>query len=696
MSKAEDTGIAARLQNAHAEFEQGHWDTAEAAFQNILTLEPQNADARYFLAIIAYQSGRPAEALRQVRQAIASRPHSADCHNLHGVVSIALERHEEACAALRKAIDCEPTFADAHNNLGAALEPLGRFEEADTAYRHALTIQPDYAQAYNNLGRVMLALGQPVEAEEAYRQAFLLDSGLADARVGLAVAQQRQGAVAAAETTIEDALTADPDHAELYRYLGALRHGRGNLHGAETALRAAINLKPELSIAHDNLAGVLLDRGRIEEAETCFLKSIALDPRNSRAHANLLLCRNYYCDDPRVLFKDHQTWAEQHAAPIAEISHPTVRAASERLRVGYVSSDFRRHSVAYFLEPLLLYRDHSHYETFCYANLENPDETTARLREHSDNWRWVAGLNDDQLAVRIREDSIDILIDLSGHSAGNRLLTFQRRPAPVQATWLGYPNTTGLSAIDYRITDAVADPPGAETFHTESLVRLENGFLSYTPPHEAPDVTPLPAGKSGRVTFGSFNNLRKITPDVIKLWGEILRRAPTAGLLLKARSFADQATKARFIDAFEKHGINGERLVLRGSVTSPDEHLRAYADMDIALDPFPYNGTTTTCEALWMGVPVVTLAGNRHAGRVGASLLTQAGLESYIATQQDEYVSIALDLAQNVDVLSATRHALRENIKRSPLCDGAGFCSRMEAAYKNMWQFHQESATREP
>ncbi|MDA0661771.1 MAG: hypothetical protein O3B08_02910 [Proteobacteria bacterium] len=321
---------------------------------------------------------------------------------------------------------------------------------------------------------------------------------------------------------------------------------------------------------------------------------------------------------------------------------------------------------------------------FCYANLENADDTTARLRASSDHWRWVAGIDDAQLAKQIRADEIDILVDLSGHTAGNRLLVFQRRPAPVQATWLGYPNTTGMSAIDYRITDAIADPPGAEPLWREALIRLEAGFLCYAPPADAPDVAPLPALSKGHVTFGSFNNLRKVTPAVIETWAKILRRIPTARLMLKARSFADTATRDRFIGAFVSHGVSAERVILRDTVASTAEHLGAYADVDIALDPFPYNGTTTTCEALWMGVPTVTLQGNRHAARVGASLLTHTGLCDWIAGNTGAYVEAAIRHAKDIQALATLRRGLRDLAAHSPLCDAPGFARRMEAAFERM------------
>jgi predicted O-linked N-acetylglucosamine transferase (SPINDLY family) len=344
----------------------------------------------------------------------------------------------------------------------------------------------------------------------------------------------------------------------------------------------------------------------------------------------------------------------------------------DMLRIGYLSADFRRHSVAYFFEPLLTHLDRSRFECVCYAAMENPDAVTERLEAASDQWRWVAGMDDTQLAAQIREDGIDIVVDLSGHTAGNRLLALQRRPARIQATWLGYPNTTGMSSVDYRIIDDITDPPDTVVFSTEKLAPVEDGFLCYQPPSDAPEVAPLPALSHGRVTFGSFNNLRKVTPAVIALWARVLAGVDGSRLLLKARSLGDAPTAQHYRDM--------ERVELRGPVAEPAGHLDSYRDVDIALDPFPYNGTATTCEALLMGVPVVTLCGNRHAGRVGASLLTQVGLTELIAEDVDGYIETAVALATDRERLAGLRAGLRARMAASPLCDRAGFARHMEAA----------------
>jgi predicted O-linked N-acetylglucosamine transferase (SPINDLY family) len=370
-----------------------------------------------------------------------------------------------------------------------------------------------------------------------------------------------------------------------------------------------------------------------------------------------------------------------------EPPHPNHPDPERRLRVGYVSPDFREHSVSAFLDPVIAGHDRRWFEVFCYAEVVRPDDTTARFRGLSDGWCSTLGMTDGAVAGRIRDDGIDILVDLAGHTAGNRLRVFAERPAPVQVTWLGYPNTTGLSAMDYRLSDAVADPAGeADALHSETLVRLANGFLCFAPPADAPEVGETPALATGQVTFGSFNNLAKVTPDVVEAWADILNRIPNSRLVLKSRPLADEKTRERYLEMFGAHGVDPGRVELCSWIASKSGHLGAYERLDIGLDPFPYNGTTTTCEALWMGVPVVTLGGDRHAGRVGASILARVGLAGLVAETKADYVEQAVALAGDLDRLSALRGGLRSRMEKSPLCDAGGFARDIEAAYREMWR----------
>jgi predicted O-linked N-acetylglucosamine transferase (SPINDLY family) len=359
------------------------------------------------------------------------------------------------------------------------------------------------------------------------------------------------------------------------------------------------------------------------------------------------------------------------------------------LRVGYVSGDFREHSVAYFLEPVLRGQgghDRAAVEVFCYADQRKRDAMTERLVSFGHQWRWVAGMSDDAVAELVRKDGIDVLVDLAGHSAENRLLVFARKPAPVQVTWLGYPNTTGLSAMDYRVTDAVADPPdlGEDERYSEKLVRLPRCFLCYGMEREWPEVGTLPAQANGFVTFGSFNNIGKVSERTMRLWGKVLQAAPGARLLLKYRSLGDEGTRRVVREAMAKCGVDVSRVEMVGHVGSHVEHLKLYGRVDVGLDTTPYCGTTTTCEAMAMGVPVVTLAGNSHVSRVGASLMTAVGMGEMAAASEDAYVSIAVKVAGDVENLKHVRLGLRERMRGSGLCDAVSFAREMEGAMRRM------------
>jgi protein O-GlcNAc transferase len=366
------------------------------------------------------------------------------------------------------------------------------------------------------------------------------------------------------------------------------------------------------------------------------------------------------------------------------------------LRVGYVSADFRRHSVAYFLRGLVASHDRRRVRVYCYSNVERADTVTAEFQSLADEWRPVTGLPDAAVAEQVRADRIDILVDLGGHTGGNRLLVFARKPAPVQVTWLGYPNTTGLPAIDYRLTDDIADPPGeADALHTEKLVRLPGGFLCYRPGAEAAGTPAAPRDASaGPVTFGSFNTLSKVTAEVIRVWSAILGRIPGSRLLLKSEGLDEQGTRARVSGAFAAHGIAPDRIGLLPWIEGYGEHMALYSRVDVALDPFPYNGTTTTCEALWMGVPVIALRGNRHAARVGASVLYHAGLPQWIAEDEAGYIALAVAGAADPQALRASRPANAERARASALTDQVRFTHDLEGAYRGMWVAYCGSTVR--
>ena len=608
------------------------------------------------IALGHHEAGRLAEAESIYRQILGADSSHVASLTMLAAIGDQLGRHADALALLDRALALDPVQPAVQYGRAVALQSLGRHEEAAAAYRQAIALKPDYTEALHNLAALHQNNGRLDEAIALYRQVLALRPDFADAWNNLGVALREAARYAEAAQCFERGLGLDPRHAEM----------------------------------HNNLAVVLKAQGRIAEAVPHYEQALALKPDYLGAHSNLLFSMSYRAGlDGSAVFEAHRQWDIRHGQPRApaEPARPRDRDPDRRLRIGYVSPDLRTHSVAYFFEPLLAQHDPAVVETFCYANAPVADRTTLRLKALAQHWRQVDRLDEAAIADRIRADGIDILVDLAGHSSGNLLTVFARKPAPVQVTWLGYPNTTGLAAMDYRLTDAIADPPGeADALHREILERLPRGFLCYRPPDGAPAPGPLPAVSSGRVTFGSFNNLAKVTPQVVALWAEILRRVPGSRLVLKAGGFEDDGTRHRFARLFEAAGIAAERLDLLPLLSGLAEHLAAYHLLDLALDPFPYNGTTTTCEALWMGVPALTLAGRHHAGRVGASLLTGLGLDAFVAKDEADYVERAVRLAGDLPALAALRATLRGRLEQAPLCDAAGFTRAVEAAYRRFWR----------
>jgi len=448
------------------------------------------------------------------------------------------------------------------------------------------------------------------------------------------------------------------------------------------------------AIALNNKGGQLLAQGMAKEAIDQYQMALVLAPEKPFIQSNYLYALNYQTTpDMGKIFAAHKKFGEFHenvAAKSTALQSPiTSNAATnaqQPLRIGYVSSDFRHHAVSHFIEPVLAAHDKNKFQLFAYYHHTVVDDMTKRIQSHVSHWRSLVGKSDADIAAMIRADGIDILIDLAGHTATNRLPMFARKPAPLQVTWLGYPNTTGLSTMDYRITDAFADPPGmTDAFHTEKLHRMPQTFSCYSAPADAPAVAPLQAKRTGRVTFGSFNNFAKITAEVITVWSNILKRIPTATLFLKYKDLESVPMTQYIHHQFMTRGVLVSQLRIQGDDASHVEHMARYNNIDIALDPFPYNGTTTTLDALWMGVPVITLAGVSHVGRVGVSQMSNLGLQELIAKNKDDYVDIAVTLAGNVEKLSALRAGMRERMLTSPLMNVDRFTRNLEQGYEQMW-----------
>ncbi len=490
-----------------------------------------------------------------------------------------------------------------------------------------------------------------------------------------------------------------PRHHGIRYHAGLALKDLGRFREAEQAFLLAASFNPMRAEPHIALANLRREQGRTEEAILGYRRALALDPDSAPALQNYALVLHY---DPRAdgpaLKRAAAAWARavEGKEPVAAppLRDPDPR---RRLRVGFLSPDFRRHSCAFFLEPLLRHLDPASVETFAYADVWTPDALTARFETLCARFANVSRDHLDALEARIRGDGLDVLVDLAGHTGNNRLPLFARRPAPLQATWLGCPGTTGLRAMDARITDALADPPGAsETHHTERLLRLDPVFLCFQPSPEAPAVAPLPSLGGAPFTFGSFNTFAKASPETVVLWSRILAAVPGARLFLKDRCMADPAYQAWVRERFQAQGVAPERIACAGWKLADGDHYGAYGHVDLALDPFPYNGTTTTCEALWMGVPVVALAGARHSGRVGVSLLNAVGLAGCAGGDGEGYVRIAVDLARDPQRLAELRAGLRPRMAASPLCDGPRFARSFEGALRDLWREACERAESKP
>jgi predicted O-linked N-acetylglucosamine transferase (SPINDLY family) len=451
-----------------------------------------------------------------------------------------------------------------------------------------------------------------------------------------------------------------------------------------------LKANPSAMDASNNLAAAYLAMGQLDDAIAHRRQFLQRQPNFILGRSNLLFAlNNSPAISPEAMFQEHLRWDELVMGQSLPAPTHTNRPDKERrLRVGYVSPDFiGQHSVTYFIESLLANHDRQQFEIYGYAEVAIPDATTERFQKLCDHWSITHDKSDEEIAQDIQKDQIDILVDMAGHTASSRLTVFARKPAPVQVSYLGYPNTTGLRTVDYRLTDARADPPGrTERYHVEKLVRLPDGFLCYTPPADAPTVSDPPMEKNGYVTFGSFNSLAKITPQVIALWAEIMKSLPESRMVLKSHALTDARVRERFRGLFEKEKIESSRISLLGRIRERSQHLAQYHEIDISLDSFPYNGATTTCESLWMGVPVISLAGDTHAGRVGLSLLSQIGLTELACADREEYKANACKLAQDLPRLKILRQGLRQRLGQSPLSDGPKHARAVEAAYREMWR----------
>jgi len=695
------------------------FDESAAHFKRALSANPRFTEARINLGLACKEAGNLKEAETCYRKALEQRPEMAVCHYNLGNVLLEAGRADEAAASYERALAREPGYTEARLNLGAALRDLGRLEEAASCYERALAESSANAQACVNYGAVLRDLAKPAEAESwyrraldlepdaplahfnmgnalrdqgrldeavsSYRRAVCLEPGTPSFLINLGNALRDSGNAAKAVAVYRQALELEPHNPEVLINLGNAWKELGNSGEAIRIYTQALLARPDMAEAHYNLGTVFQDQCRITDAMACYRLALELKPDHVVAHSNLLMNIQYDTSiTPEDLLRESRSWESAHLAGVRVMPPPAHSPDPERpLRVGYVSGDLRRHPVGYFLDGVLASHDRTRFRIHCYANQSFGDDLTDRLRCNSDAWQTVFGMPDDHLADLIRKDGIDILVDLAGHTARNRLLVFGRKPAPVQVTWAGYVGTTGLSAMDYLVSDDRETPAGTDHWYVESVVRLPDCYICYTPPDYAPPVATLPALRNGFVTFGCFNNLAKINPEVISLWTEVLAGIPDARLLMVTKALGDPNIERRYREAFDAGGVGG-RVDFSGMVPHR-ELLGRYGDVDVALDPFPYSGGLTTLESLWMGVPVITLGGERFASRHSLSHLTAAGLPELIAGDRGGYVARAVSLASDLSRLEKMRSSLRGRLAGSPLCDAPRFTRNLEHAYRSMW-----------
>ena len=617
-------------------------------------MTPAVLDRRLQAALALHRAGRLDEALESYRRLMAEAPRNFDAVHLAGVVALQQGRAAEAASLLSRAHALAPSHAVCAMRLALALSAFGRHEEAEGRLRKLLGRAPDWHEAWDNLGYVLQLRGRMPEAIDCHRRAVRLQPGFAGGWCNLGLALLFTGRAGEALACQDRALALEPGHSQA-------NHGRG------------------LALQHLH---------RIPEAVEAYGAAIAQAPRDTATRSYRLMALHYLDGLSRdEILAEHKAFgAVVDPRPGADHPRPPLPFAprgSRRLRVGFLSPDLRTHSISYFLEPLLRHRDRAEFEIILYHDHFVVDGTSERLRSLADCWRNLVGRPGPEAEAQIRADAPDILVDLAGHTGLNRLELFARRLAPVQVTYLGYPDTTGVAAMDYRLVDGITDPIGeADAYCTERLVRFAPTAWTYSPPEDAPQ--PL-AREDGPVRFGSFNNLAKVGDETLRGWAGLLALVPDARLLLKAAGLGEDGVGGWMRGRLEAAGIDPARVEFLGRTAGTAEHLACYRRVDVALDTFPYHGTTTTCEALWMGVPVVTLAGDRHAARVGASLLTAVGHPEWVARSWSEYASIAAGIAHRQAGSLADRALLRAEVARSPLMGHPAQAARFFTALRGCW-----------
>jgi predicted O-linked N-acetylglucosamine transferase (SPINDLY family) len=663
-----------------AAHQSGDFGAAERHYRQLLDAAPDHAAALTNLASLVGRRGETEEAERLLILAIAAAPGLFDAHFNLGNLYRKLGRFREAAAAFEEALRIAPDSPQALVNLGLAVSDGGDWPRAVEAFARAATIAPHVPEVLNLLGDALGRCGRSAEAIAAFRASAAQFPESPRAQYNLGLHLSSTGVTEEAIGFFERALALQPDYAEAHNALGIALDSVGRADDAQRAYREAVRLQPNFVLAKSNLGVSLGEQGQVPEAVETLRAALAAAPSAPTGSAlltNLLFSASVTAEQLR---DEHIAWAAKYANPLvpSEQARKRPHDAPGRVRVGYVFCDYRSHATAGLLEALLTHHDRTRFHVTAYASATRKSDDEARLRRLADIWRPVTQLTDEQLASAIHTDEIDILVDFTGHAPGNRLLAFARKPAAVQVSLFGYPATTGLAAMDFRVTDAITDPPGAEALYAEKLLRLPDLGWAYAPPSDAPEPNPLPAAGRRSFTFGCLNHPGKLSEPCVEAWAAILKAVPKSRMVLLAgHSVAGaEALAARFT----RHGVASDRLELVYRLPVGD-YLAAYQPIDLVLDPFPYNGGVTTCDALWMGVPVLTLAGREARARHGVAILTALGLPEFVADSAEQFVSLAATWADQRESLADVRATLREMMAQSPVTAVVQFVKHLEAAY---------------
>jgi len=698
----------------------GDLGAASASFRAALALRPPYAEAHYNLGLALQKQGLSAAAMAEYRTALGLKPDYPEAWLNLGILSMKLRQLEAAASAFREvlrfrpsdpqlhyelgnslldqgqfdaaaaayraAIELRPAFVDAHYNLGIALHNQEKFAAAESAYATTLRFQPDHAPAQANLGKALLDQDRVDAAIEAFHAALRLVPGHPETHFNLGNAWLRQGQREAAAQSYRTALRYKPLFPEVWTNLGNLLQESEQMEEATAAYRRAIEIRPDYADALNNLGGVLKRQGRIDLAIQVCRQALVLKPDDAGCHSNLIYHLHFDAGtNPRAIREELALWNERHARPLRDSiqPHANVPDPSRRIKIGYVSSDFREHVVGRNLLPLFRRHDHAQFEIVCYSSVLAPDEITREFMRHADQWRETVRVSDEDVARRIRQDGVDVLVDLSLHMGGHRLLVFARQPAPVQVTFAGYPGSTGLDTIRYRLTDPFLDPPGQnDSLYSEESIRLPHSFWCFDPLEENPEVNDLPAFREGHVTFGCLNNFSKTNDVTVALWARVLAEVAGSRLLVLA---PPGQCREEFLQRLAAQGLDARRVEFT-TKSARTEYLRWHHRIDMILDTFPYNGHTTSLDALWMGVPVISLCGEHAVSRAGFSQMSNLDLLDLVASSPDEYVRIAVQWAGDLPRLAELRANLRSRMRASPLMDAPRFAQNIEAAYRRMWQ----------